>query len=345
MNIKEVLFELSELNAISGMEYRAFDKVKELFSPYVTTVEKDALHNVIAIKKSKNKDAETLLLDAHMDEIGLVIMGVTDEGFLRVSNLNGVDRRHILAAEVTVHAESGDYYGIVTVKPPHLSTPAEKGKNLPYDEIYIDMGFSASKAKKLFKTGDFVTFISKQSELQGSIVTGKSFDDRACVVAILYAMEKLKDVELPFNIAVVLSAQEEVGMRGTRAATYAVKPTEAIALDVCHAHTPDASRDRTFPMSKGPVVTIAPILSREMAKKLIKIAGDENIPVQKDVTTGMTGTNAFGIFQQHEGVKTALISIAIKYMHSIVETLDTKDIKNTGKLLYEYIMNKKEEMQ
>ena len=122
MDLKQVLFDLSAKTASSGMEYRTVDAVKALFEPYCDEIVTDALHNVLAIRHSDDKNAPTLLLDAHMDEIAMVVTGVREDGFLTFDSLAGIDRRTILATEVTVHAQDGDYYGIVSAIPPHLST-------------------------------------------------------------------------------------------------------------------------------------------------------------------------------------------------------------------------------
>ncbi|MBQ3390965.1 MAG: M20/M25/M40 family metallo-hydrolase [Clostridia bacterium] len=344
MDIKQILFDLSQRTACSGMEYRCAERVKELFTPYCDEILVDALHNVLAIRHCDDEDAPTVLFDAHMDEIAMVITGIRDDGFLTFNSLAGIDRRTILAAEVTVHAQDGDYYGIVSAIPPHLSSEADRKKTPEFDTLCIDVGFGGEKAKQIFSTGDFVTLRAAPAELLGSIVTGKTFDDRASVTAILYAMHEVKDVKLPFHVCAMLSAQEEPGLRGAKVGAHRIDPQEAIAIDVCHALIPECPREKTSILGKGPVLTYAPILDRELVKKLEEIAADRNIPVQTEASVGTTGTNAYSIFASNCGVKTALISIPLKYMHSAIETLDVQDVKNVGRLLAAYLLEKKEAM-
>jgi len=345
MDMKEVLFELSALSGISGMEDRLSGRIEELFRPYADKVETDSLFNVVATKSAEHPTEETLLLDAHMDEIGLIVTGVTEEGFLRFDNLNGVDRRTILASEVTVHTEQGDYYGIVTTVPPHLMKPEDYEKTPTFDKLYIDVGFGPQKAKELFSAGNFITLRQTPTKLLGNVVTGKTFDDRSSVAAIWGLFKALRDVKLPFNLVALLSAQEETGLRGARVVCHRTRPTEAIAIDVTFAYLPDCPRERTCIMGKGPALTYAPILDRTLTNRLREVAKENDIPLQFDVGSGTTGTNSFAIFSTGAGVKTALLSIPLKYMHSVVETLDMTDVKNTTRLLKEYVVDKKEAME
>ena len=255
MDWKKVLFDLSGATASSAMEYRAADAVRALFEPYCDEIVTDALHNVLAIRHSKDKNAPTLLIDAHMDEIAMVITGVREDGFLNFDSLSGIDRRTILAAEVTVHAQNGDYYGIVSAVAPHLSTEEDRKKTPAFDTLCIDVGYSGKAAAEIFSTGDFVTLRQRPTELLGSVVTGKSFDDRASVTAILYALHELHGAELPFHVCALLSAQEEPGLRGAKVGAYRIAPQEAIAIDVCHALIPECPKERTSVMGKGPVLT------------------------------------------------------------------------------------------
>ncbi|HWP80703.1 MAG TPA: M20/M25/M40 family metallo-hydrolase [Candidatus Acidoferrum sp.] len=345
MDMKDVLFELAALSGISGMEDRLSERAEELFKPYADKVETDALFNVVATKLAESPTEETLLLDAHMDEIGLIVTGVTDQGFLKFDNLNGVDRRTILASEVTVYTEHGDYYGIVAAAPPHLMKPEDQEKTPTFDTLYIDVGFGPEKAKELFSPGNFITLKQTPTKLLGNVVTGKSFDDRSSVAAIWGLFKALRDVRLPFNLVALLSSQEETGLRGARVVCHRANPTEAIAIDVTFAYLPDCPRERTALMGKGPALTYAPILDRTFTDRLREVAKANDIPLQYEVGSGTTGTNSFAIFNTGKGVKTALLSIPLKYMHSVVETLDFSDVKNTTRLLKEYIMDKKEAME
>ena len=341
MDLKQVLFDLSAKTASSGMEYRTVDAVKALFEPYCDEIVTDALHNVLAIRHSDDKNAPTLLLDAHMDEIAMVVTGVREDGFLTFDSLAGIDRRTILATEVTVHAQDGDYYGIVSAIPPHLSTEEDRKKTPAFDALCIDVGYGGKTAKEIFSTGDFVTLRQRPAQLLGDVVTGKTFDDRASVTAILYALHELRGIKLPFHVCALLSAQEEPGLRGAKVGAYRIAPQEAIAIDVCHALIPECPRERTAVMGKGPVLTYAPILDRAMTDRLLEVAKDRNIPCQTEASVGTTGTNAYAIFATNYGVKTALISIPLKYMHSAIETIDMQDVKSVGRLLFAYMLDKK----
>ncbi|MDP4153738.1 MAG: M20/M25/M40 family metallo-hydrolase, partial [Bacillota bacterium] len=258
------------------------------------------------------------------------------------ADITGVDKRTLLASEVIIHGRK-DVYGVVSCQPPHLQTEEEAKKTVSLDKLVIDIGFSEEKAKELVSVGDVISQKSKCIELMNDQVSGKAFDDRAAVSAIIKAFENLQKTQLPYNLVMVASAQEETGCRGARTATYRVAPDEAIALDVSFAYTPDASKEDTGELNKGPMISYAATIKRELFKSLQTIAKAKKIPYQLEIMSATSGTNTDKIQLSRDGVAAGLISIPLKYMHTGIETLSLKDLENTAKLLTAYALSKKEE--
>ncbi|NLZ46831.1 MAG: M42 family metallopeptidase, partial [Clostridiales bacterium] len=276
----------------------------------------------------------TILLEAHIDEIGFIVSYITDDGFLMVSNCGGIDRRLLLAQQATIFG-SETIYGVITSTPPHLE---EDSTTVPkIDQIYIDTGLSKEECEKKVTLGDKVVITNKYAELQGDRLTGKSLDDRSGVAAILLALDMIKGKDLPFNISVLFSAQEETGERGAKIGSFKIKPDYAIVVDVSFALTSDDSEYKCGKLGKGAMIGIAPSLSKKMSKRFIEIAKLNDIPYQVEVMNGTTGTNADVIGVTENGVRTVTISIPLKYMHTPVEVISISDVENTARLIAKFL--------
>jgi len=342
MDLKGLLFSLSDTQGVSGGESSVSKLIKELIEPYCDSVSIDKLGNVIAVKKSINDVPMTLMLDAHMDQIGLMVTGITDEGFIRFTDITGVDKRTLLTGEVIIHGKC-DVFGVVCCKPPHLTNKEEADEFPPVHKLVIDVGLSKEKAEEIISVGDFISLRSKNCELMNGQVCGKSYDNRASVAVIIKTFEELKNTKLPFNLVMLASVQEEAGCRGAKTGAYLVNPNEAIILDVTFAHTPDASKDETGQIGKGPMIGYASTINRNIYNKLVKLARTKKIPYQLEIMAGSTGTNTDRIQITRDGIPAGLISIPLKYMHTGIETISLTDLENTVKLLSAYILQKREE--
>ncbi|MBC8535671.1 M42 family metallopeptidase [Feifania hominis] len=344
MDCKEVLFELSACYGVSGRENEAGEYIREKLSFYLDEVTLDRSGNVVGFRRCGRENAKCLMLDAHLDEIGMMVTEITEDGFLHFENIAGVDSRILLANEVVVHGRER-LYGIVSCKPPHMNTPEERKKTVQVADLVVDIGLPVERVRELVSVGDVISLRRTSVELRNGRVAGKSFDDRAGTAAILYCLDKLRETQLPFDLAVLISTQEETGMRGAKTGTYLIDPDEAIAIDVSHAYTPDAKKEETARLGEGPMVGIAPILDRAISKKLISLAEKEDIPYQVEVMGGSTGTNAYAIQISRSGVRTGLLSIPMTYMHTCIETIVLDDLKNTGELLCAYVRAKRKEWE
>jgi len=333
--LENFLKELCNLRGISGFEYMISDKIAELIAPYADEVYKDNLGSVIAVKRSKNPNAKRIMIEGHIDEIGLMVKNIDKNGFITFANIGGVDSRILPGLEVVVHGKH-DITGVIGAKPPHLQTPDEGKKSYNPEDMFIDTGFLAQELNEIVSIGDSITLASEPEKLQGTMFSGKTLDDRAGICAIITTLKNLMKINIDNDVYAVCAVSEETGCRGAKTAAYHINPDVAIAIDVCHGITPDNS-ENAFECGCGAVVSIGPNLHPKVCDRLFDIADKYNIKTETDVDGGCTGTDAWVIQVSHEGIPTGLLSIPLKYMHTSVETLDIKDVKATSDLLTAFI--------
>lgn len=329
--LKDRLKELCLVPGVGGMA-AASETAAAMLSPYCETVDTDALGNVIGWRKGKKDGLPTLMLEAHIDEIGFVVTGADENGFLKVNACGGVDNRVLTAAEVTIYGDR-PYAGVFCSVPPHIG-----GGDLPeVKDRGIDVGMTAEQIKKHIPIGTPVSFRKSYNELLGERVAATSLDDRAGVAAILHCLELLKGEDLAVNVAVLFSVQEELGLRGAGAAAFAVAPQVSISVDVSFAASPMEQSTAVAKLGGGPMIGVSPSLNSDISRRLVALAKANDILFQYEGMGGSTGTNADKIGIVRGGVKTALLSVPLRYMHTPVETADVRDIENTARLMAAFV--------
>ncbi len=330
MNTK-LLARLSNAHSAPGYEDEVRDIMKEELSKVCDEVFVDRMGNLIA---KKGEGEKKVMLDAHMDEIGLIVKNIDKEGFIKFTTLGGFFDQTLLNQRVVIHTSKGRVYGVVGSKPPHLMEEEERKKIVKAENMFIDVGAESKKDVEALgvSVGDFITIERSFKELGGDFVTGKAFDDRLGCFALIEVMKRVeaKDVE----IYAVGSVQEEVGLKGARTAAYKINPDYALVLDVTTTGDyPGVKGDKsTNKLGKGPVITLVDSKGRglithpEVKKLLINTAEENKIPYQLAVGEGGT-TNATVIHLTREGVPSGVISVPTRYIHSPVEVARLKDIE------------------
>ena len=338
MNTKELCFSLAGKNGTSGDEREVCEYARELLSEYMTA-EIDVLGNVVGTLGNKGPH---ILLDAHIDQIGLVVRHIDDKGFLLVDKVGGPDLRVLIGAEVIVHGEK-ELYGVISSVPPHIQKGDNKNESIDLKTMAVDIGMTKESAEKLVSIGDRITLKNTQFELLGDKIASPSFDDRCCVAVILRALELTKGKLENITVSVLFSTQEETGGSGAKTGSFSLMPDYAIAFDVGFGDDPYTDKTQTIALGKGPSIGISPTLDREFTKELKELCNEKNIPFQHDVMGGRTGTNADSINNTGGGIKTALISVPLRYMHTGCEIISVSDIENAAYLLAEYLLKKEGE--
>lgn len=340
MELKDKLKKLVNAYGVSGQEFEVSAIAAELLSPLVDKVEVDGFGNVTGYRSCGIPGAKKLMVDAHIDQIGFLVTQVTDEGFLRFIGM-GVDQRMLLGSELTVMTRGGEkLLGIVAAMPPHMQSPGDREKSVPISEMVVDIGMTGEQAKEKVHVGDYMAFANNAIELQNDVICGKSMDDRACFTSILHALELLQGKPLAVDLIVTGTTKEEQGGHGAATRTYYEKPDYAIAIDVCHALTPDAApADFTSKFGGGPVITFGTNSVPRFARRVTEVARAKQVPYQVNAAPMHTGTNAWSMQPDGLGIPSLVVSLPLKYMHSPVEMLRMSDVKNVGRLIAEFAMS------
>ncbi len=327
MTTIELLERLTSPAGVAGEEMSSFEALKGLFSPF-GDVSCDTAGNVII---HRNGTGKHILLDAHLDTIGFVVTGITDDGFVRVQKVGGVDMRVVEGLELSLHGTK-DIYGVVCTVPPHLSNGDTRVST--DGTAVVDIGMSKEDAEKIISIGDRVSFRNNFTVLNGDMVSSPYIDDRGGIAVLLKALEYTKTQN---EITLVCSAQEETGGTGATCASFSVDADLSLSVDVSFGETPDSKPQDCGKMNGGAMIGYSPILNRGYTEKLVNIAKKYNISYQKEIMSGKTGTNADHITISKGGIPSVLVSLPIRYMHTPVETVNINDIEACANLVARFI--------
>ncbi|WP_122789003.1 M42 family metallopeptidase [Intestinibacillus sp. Marseille-P6563] len=336
MNQIETLEKLCALPGVTGFEQSAARTVAEMLRPLVNKVDIDPFGTVTGILVCPRPKAKTVLLDAHLDQIGFIVTEVLEGGFLRFMPVGGVDPRMLLGCEVTILTPT-PLYGIVSCTPPHLMQPGDADKAVPIHEMLIDTGLLDAASR--IPVGTPIVFRQPLVRLGKDAVSSKCLDDRAGVLAILQALKKIDRKKLGVHVAVMFSAQEEITSLGAMTGTFRLRPDYAIAVDVSHAKTPDAPADETFAFGGGVMIGMGPNMNTALTRALIRLARAEEIDYQIEVMEGDTGTNAWTMQIAACGTAQAILSIPLRYMHTPIETMHLSDLDATADLIASFVQH------
>lgn len=341
MNYFEYVSRLCLAPGPSGFERRAVEEAVQLLTPLVDQIRTDRLGSVIGLRRCRKPHAKKLLLDAHLDEVGLIVTGI-EEGFLRFTSLGGIDSRILLDRELTVLTDP-PMLGVVAVKPPHIMQPGEGDKSIPLKELWVDIGLDQQTAEQRVPIGTPMVYREDVFRLGKDRIAGKSLDDRSCFAVLLRTLELLDGAELNVDVAVLGSCFEETSGDGALVATFAEAPDCAIAVDVTFGVSHDGPKEVGFPLGSGPAVGIGPNCAHWMVAGLRQAAQAEGIPWNPEVMAGESGTNGWGMQVAREGVPVALVSLPLNYMHTPLEVISSSDAEQTAQLLAAFICGLREE--
>lgn len=332
MDLKEVVMQLSDAYGVSGHEANSYELVKSLFKDYTDEIRIDRMGSVIMLKKGRVPGTARIMLAAHYDEIGMMVKRIEKGGFIRVTQVGGIDQRILPSMEVIVHGRK-EVRGVFSACPPHLQTDEDRKKAWKMDELVVDCGYDEDELRKLVRVGDIVSFGRKSIELANGRIAGKSMDDRVCLAAIWQCAAELKKMEHDADVYFVATVQEEVSYGGGYTATFGIMPDIGIAVDVGFGTMPGVSEDEGSPLGAGPNADIAPDVNPKVLGLIKKTAADHDICLQMHVSGRPGGTDAFPMQVTGAGVATAILGLPVRNMHTSVETLDVDDVKKCGRLM------------
>ena len=329
------LKELTELSGVSGCEYEVRNYIKQRLNEIGCAFYIDKLGNVIAHNKGKKNI--TIMVAAHMDEVGLIVNHIDSDGFIKFKAVGGIDQR-VLNSKIVLVGEK-KIPGVIGSKAVHLMSEEEKGTSVPIDKLYIDIGSSSkSETEKLVQIGDYIIFKSDYVEFGDNLIKAKALDDRAGVSIIL----ELLSMKLDADFYGVFTVMEEVGLRGAETAAYQLEPDLGIVLEgtVC-ADMPEVEPcDKSTLIGKGAALSLmdgTTVYDIDLVRDIAKIAEEKNIMYQfRKSSSG--GNDAGVIHKAKKGSKVVAISVPCRYIHSPVNVASKSDIENVFKLAKEVIL-------
>lgn len=339
------LKSLIDTPSATGTETGVAAAVRERLSDVADEVATDVMGSVHARLTGRDAAAPSLMVAAHMDEIGLMVRYISDDGFLSVAAVGGVDAAILPGLRVDVHASGArePLRGVVGRKPIHLISPDERKSVTPIDDLVIDLGLPGKKVKKLVRIGDTVTFAAGFERFGAHGAVSRALDDKCGVWVVARVFERLAEAgRAPGDFIAACTVQEEIGVRGARTSAHSLKPDVAVAFDVTHATDyPGISQAKfgKIVCGGGPVIARGPNINPAVFDRLVAAAKAAGIPYQVEAEPGVTGTDAAAIQTARGGIPTGLVSVPLRYMHTPTEVVDLRDLDATVELLVRFALD------
>ena len=329
--IKKTLYSLCEEMTISGFEYLAEKKIRELCGDIFDSIEITPMGTYIMVKKCARENAPKMLIDAHLDNVGMMVTDIKDGGFLAVTNIGGLDARVLPATEVTVYGKE-QIYGLITSTPPHLRKLG--ADSVPkIDELYVDTGYKKEELEKIVTVGDVVGYRFAYTEMANGFVTTSGLDDKACLTAVIEAMRDIKREDMAYDVYVTASSQEETGKNGSARASFTVEPDIAITTDVNFAKGDGTPDYECIACGEGASVDVSSLTDKTLTRNILKMLENREIKHQVICEPGRTYTNNEGLLISGKGVRTAVLSVPLKNMHTPCETVNLKDVLSLKEII------------
>jgi putative aminopeptidase FrvX len=351
-DIFEELKTLTAIPALSGHEDRMIGQIIERLKPLADDIEIDRIGNLTATFYGRSDDVASMLVFAHIDEVGMIVRKIEEDGFLRFERVGGIPEKTLRGQYVDVYSIDGTSYvtGVVGTVAHHLTTPEEKTSVPSRLDMYIDIGLTSREEvlAKGINIGSPITYHPNFNKIGENRIASKSLDNRIGVYLLLRLAEHLHLNQPSVTVFLVFSVQEEFNVRGLLPVFERLKPHAAICLDITPAcDTPDLKMIYDVALSKGPAITymnfhgrgtLGGLLPNPKLRRFIELtAEDLKIPYQREVIVGVITDDAFSQFAGTEGTAMAHLSIPIRYSHSPIEIADIRDIEAGATLLNEVI--------
>lgn len=334
--MKQILKELVETPGVSGSEQRVREIIREKIEDYSDSIEVDDFGNLIARKGEGDK---TLMIAAHMDQIGLAVKSIDENGYIRFSNVGGVTTQSLMNQRVTIHGSETGVTGVMGMKPPHIMDKEDRDKLPDKDKLFIDVGASSDEEieEMGISVGDYITFEREFTELKDDYCTSMAMDNR---VGCLLGIESLKRFDEDYELVVVFSTQEEVGLKGAKTAAYQVDPDVALAVDVSIAGDVPGVEASEADLELGGGIEITMMQSEgrglvtpeSVREWLVGSAEENDHKYQPGVWEG-GATDAAKINLVKAGIPTGSIGVPLRNMHSATEVVKISDIQDTAEYM------------
>ena len=334
-DILPFLKQLISMPGLSGYESPIREHIQDAWQPLADEVSVSRLGSLHAQKRVAGPEPRhSLLIATHMDAIGLMVTGVS-EGFLRLPEVGGLDPRVLPGQIVTVHGRR-DLPGLVVQPPAHLLPPDNRSGPVQIENLLVDSGLEPGEVARLVRPGDLVSFAQPPLEMGSEILAGRSLDNRASVAALTQCLAELQGRRIQWDIWAVATAQEEVTLGGAYTSAFQIRPDVAVVMDVTWASSPGSPNHKTHPMGKRPTLGYWPNLHPALHTAFTDLAERLEIPHRVEVMALHSGTDAIATQVTAEGIPSMVVYIPLRYMHTPVEVISTKDISRAARLVAEF---------
>lgn len=329
--MNQLLKQLTEATGVASDEKEIRRLLRDLIADHVDEWRVDALGNLIALKKGDGSSTLRVMVDAHMDEVGLIVTNIDSDGTLQFETVGGFDPRALLGKVVQVGAKK--HIGVIGATPVHLLTNAERGKVVPITAMRVDIGAkNKDAASGLVNRGDYAAFVTEYEEV-GQCAIGKAFDNRAACAILVELLQKDR---YPFDLYAAFTVQEEVGLIGAKTAAFGINPDAALVLESTPAYDLPNKEDESpnVALGKGPslyVMDSQTIQDPRLVRHIMQTAVSHHIPYQIR-RPGGGGTNTGNIQQSHSGVPAATIAVPGRYAHTPTLMINLDDYAHVAKL-------------
>ena len=331
--LKDDIFYLASRHGVTGSESEVAEAAAKLLRPLAEEVWTDALGNVMGRVSHGVDGAPRLLLSAHLDQVGLIIVGVTETGFARVATMDA-DLRVMLGTKFLVMAEGGAIPCCSVAVPPHIQEPGDDERPVDISMVWLDLGMDGTAARRRVHPGDTVVYDIEPTELLNRRLTGAALDDRVGVACVLDALRTIRGQRTLCNIYVLFTTMEEDNHQGCLAAVRQLHPDYMIVVDACHGRTPGCLEyERVHDLGCGAVIAFGMNSASAFASRLVKVAVENMIPFDREALPGKSFTDAWVAQTANEGVYTAVVSYPLRYMHTPTEVVDLGDAEAVSALL------------
>jgi glutamyl aminopeptidase len=332
--IRQLYLDLFDLQATSGYEKPVQSYMRlfmEKFPKY--TIVTDRLGSIFAVKKHRDENAPIVMVAGHMDEVGLMVVGITDKGMLKLTNLGGLNGEVFISQVLSVHTKEGVIKGVVGAIPPHL----KKEQQLSISDLILDIGASSKEEALQFGValGDMVLFDNPFTYTKHPHrLIAKSIDNRYGCGLALEAIEAFHDLNLPFTLVIGATVQEEVGLRGAETSVNMIKPDLFLALDASPVN--DAlDKESLAELGKGFLLRMYDprnVMHQGTLKFFVELAKKHQIPFQYFTSQG--GTDAAKALELNDGVIATTIGLPARYIHSTAAMMDVRDLESAKTMLF-----------
>lgn len=330
---------LTQLPGIPNHEEKVMRYMREQLTPYADKIIQDALGSLFAIKKSKNKNAKKVMVAGHMDEVGFIVKGINKVGSIKIAPAGGWWTQVLMASPVTLYTQTGQSFkGCIGSIAPHLLTPKKRNSVVEMNDLLVDIGLT-SKEEALsngIEVGDMIVLDGAYEPLMnGKRIMAKALDNRYGCAMTIALLEALKDIELPYDLYIGATVQEEVGLRGATTATSMIDPDVAIVFDCSPANDADGSDDVLGKLGEGVLLRFADrsmLPNRCFLNRLKQTCIQHNLPYQYYLSLG--GTDAGSIHKTNIGVPTLSLCVVARNIHTNHSILDRGDLESASKAAF-----------